>query len=49
MDKPVQCTVGYNEFDFILKIKNTDPLMGAKFKYKKHLLNKFFLIFCAVS
>jgi hypothetical protein len=36
------CTVGYNEFDFFLKLKNTDPLMGAKLKSKTHLLNTFF-------
>jgi hypothetical protein len=24
--------VGYNEFDFLKKIKNTDPLMDAKLK-----------------
>ncbi len=38
----VICTVGYNEFDFLKKIKNTDPLMGAKLKSKTHLLNRFF-------
>ncbi len=36
-------TSGYNEFDFFKKTKNTDPLMGAKFKSKTHLLNTFFL------
>ena len=36
------CTLGYNEFDFFLKIKNTDHLMCAKFKSKTHLLNTFF-------
>ncbi len=35
-------SVGYNEFDFFQKIKNTDPLMGAKFKSKTHLLHMFF-------
>jgi hypothetical protein len=35
-------TLGYNEFDFLKKIKNTDPLMGAKLKSKTHLLNMFF-------
>jgi hypothetical protein len=39
--------VGYNEFDFLKKIKNTDPLMGAKFESKTHLLITF-LIFGAV-
>jgi hypothetical protein len=41
--------VGYNEFDFFWKMKNTDPLMGAKFKSKKHLLNifLFWAVFCA--
>ena len=28
----VHCTEGYNEFDFFLKMKNTDPLLGAKLK-----------------
>jgi hypothetical protein len=28
---------------FLNKIKNTDPLMGAKFKSKTHLLNSFFI------
>jgi hypothetical protein len=37
----------HNEFDFLKKIKNTDPLMGAKFKSKTHLINTFF-IFCPV-
>ncbi len=42
----IACIVGYNEFYyFIKKIKNTDPLMGAKFKSKTHLLNRFFFIF----
>ncbi len=27
---------------FLKKIKNTDPVMGAKFKSKTHLLNTFF-------
>jgi hypothetical protein len=31
------CIVGYNEFDFFWKIKNTDPLMGEKFKSKTQL------------
>jgi hypothetical protein len=35
------CPLGYNEFDFFYKINNTDPLMGAKFKSKTHLLNRF--------
>jgi hypothetical protein len=39
------CTIGHNEFDFFLKIKNTDPLMGAKFKSKTHLLYTFFIYF----
>jgi hypothetical protein len=37
------CPVGYNEFDFLKKIKNTVPLMSAKFKSKTHLLYTFFL------
>jgi hypothetical protein len=37
----IQCTLGYNEFAFIKKIKYTDPLMGATFKSKTHLLIKF--------
>jgi hypothetical protein len=41
----VPCTVGYNEFDLFLEIKNTDPLMDAKFKSKTHLLNTFFEFF----
>jgi hypothetical protein len=28
---------------FLKKIKNTDPVMGAKFKFKTHLLYRFFL------
>ena len=32
------CPLGYNKFDFFYKIKNTDPLMGAKCKSKTHLL-----------
>jgi hypothetical protein len=39
------CGVGYNEFDFFYKMKNTDPLMGAKLKSKAHLLNTFFDFF----
>ncbi len=34
-------TLGYNEFDFLKKFKNTDPLMGAKFKSKTHFLITF--------
>jgi hypothetical protein len=34
--------LGYNEFDFFYKIKNTEPLMGAKSKSKTHLQNTFF-------
>jgi hypothetical protein len=35
--------VGYKEFDFFKKkIKNKNPLMGAQFKSKTHLRNKFF-------
>ncbi len=30
---------------FFRKMKNTDPLMGAKLKSKTHLLNKFFWFF----
>jgi hypothetical protein len=37
------CPLEYNEIDFFLKIKNTDPLIGAKFKSKAHLLHTFFL------
>ncbi len=33
------CPLGYNEFHFFQKIKNTDPVMGAKFRSKTHLLN----------
>jgi hypothetical protein len=37
---------GYNEFNlFFRKIKNTDPLMDAKFKSKKHLLYTIFDFF----
>ncbi len=39
--KPIS-PIGYNEFDFFFKIKNTDPVMGAKLKSKIHLLNTFF-------
>jgi hypothetical protein len=39
------CVIGYNEFDFFKKIKNTDPLMGAKLKSKTHLQNTFLKIF----
>jgi hypothetical protein len=35
-----RCSLGYNEFDFVLE--NEDPLMGAKLKSKTHLLNTFF-------
>jgi hypothetical protein len=38
---PRECALGYNEFDFFKEIKNTEPLMGAKFKSKTHLLNIF--------
>ncbi len=38
----VICTVGYNEFDFFLEMKNTDPVIGAKLKSKTHLQNTFF-------
>jgi hypothetical protein len=34
--------VGFNVFDFFLKMMNTDPLMGAKLKSKTHLLKSFF-------
>ncbi len=36
------CPLGHNESDVFKKIKNTDPLMGAKFKSKTHLLDRFF-------
>ncbi len=36
------CTLGYNEFDFYSKMKNTDSLMGAKLKSKTHLPKTFF-------
>ncbi len=36
------CTLEYNEFDFFQKMKNTDPLMGAKLKSKTLSLNTFF-------
>jgi hypothetical protein len=42
--------IRYNEFDFFLKIKNTDPLTGAKFKPKTHLIDMFLdfgTAFCA--
>jgi hypothetical protein len=39
----VPYTLGYNEFDFFLKkMKNTDPVMDAKLKFKTHLQNTFF-------
>jgi hypothetical protein len=28
--------LGYNEFDFFFKIKNPDPVVGAKLKSKTH-------------
>jgi hypothetical protein len=37
--------VGYNEFNFFWKMKNPDPVMGAKLQSKTHLLNTFFLFF----
>jgi hypothetical protein len=39
--KSQMCPLGYNELDFFWKIKNTDPLMGAKLKSKTHLLYRF--------
>jgi hypothetical protein len=39
------CTFGYNKCDFLKKMKNTDPVMGAKLKSKTHLQNMFFLFF----
>jgi hypothetical protein len=43
MEDHRSCAVGYKEFDFFLtKTKNTDPLMGAKFKSNTHLLTQFF-------
>jgi hypothetical protein len=41
-------TIGYNEFDFFRKIKNTDPLMGAKFNLRHILLYKFFLFLAPI-
>ncbi len=43
MDKPVHSRV--QRIWLFLKIKNTDPLMGAKFKSNKHLLYKIFWFF----
>jgi hypothetical protein len=40
--KIMTCIVGYNEFAFFFKMKNTDPLMGEKLKSKKHLQYRFF-------
>jgi hypothetical protein len=37
----VQCTLGYNEFDFFLENEEYRPLMGAKLKSKTHLQNTF--------
>jgi hypothetical protein len=34
-------TVGYNDFDFLEKIKSLDPLMDAKLNSKTNLLNSF--------
>jgi hypothetical protein len=42
MARMLTCLLGYNEFDFFQKMKNTDPLMGAKLKSKTHLQNTFF-------
>jgi hypothetical protein len=39
------CIVGYNEFDFFKKMKNTNPVMDVKLKSKTHLQNTFFLFF----
>jgi hypothetical protein len=36
------CALRYNEYDFFKKMKNTDPLIGAKLKSKTHLQNTFF-------
>jgi hypothetical protein len=33
----------------IQKIKNTDPLMGAKYKSKTHLLNTLFDFFLSIN
>ncbi len=35
------CAIGYNEFDFILENADPDPVMGAKFNSKIHLLRTF--------
>jgi hypothetical protein len=40
--KHTGCPLGYNEFDFLQKKKNLDPLMGAKLRSKTHLINRFF-------
>jgi hypothetical protein len=40
--KPISCALGYDELDFFMKMKNTDPLMGATLKSKTHLQNTFF-------
>jgi hypothetical protein len=37
-----KCTLGYNEFDFFLKMKNAGPLLNAKLKSKTQLQNTFF-------
>ncbi len=43
---PTRCDVhqGTTNLTFLKKMKNTDSLMGAKFKSKTHLLNTFFFI-----
>jgi hypothetical protein len=38
-------TVGYNEFDFFLEMKNADPGMVAKLKSRTHLIYTFFSFF----
>ncbi len=43
MDKPVHSRV--QRIWLFLKIKNTHPLMGAKFKSNKHLYHKIFWFF----
>ncbi len=40
--KKVRLTYRTTNLTFLKKIKNTDPLMDAKFKSKTHLLNTFF-------
>jgi hypothetical protein len=46
------CALGYNEVDFVKKMKNTGSVIGEKLIFKTHLQNMFldFLaVFCAVG